>query len=165
MESTVLPVLEQLGIRLLLSPQAPPVRQAVLAQVLRTPENLVEAKQLLAELDSEKFAVRERASRLLSKGFEVYKDLIRERLQDPATSLETRNRLQKVVSAHADAERVGQVVAAFDLTRDARYLVSLLDHVDAAESPRLIRHLEQVTGQKLGPDPAAWKEWAKKALK
>jgi hypothetical protein len=162
MESHVLPVLEHFGIRLMLSPSAPEVRRAVLALVTRTPETLAEAKQLLADLDSGKFRERERASRLLNDRYEVYKDVIQQRLESKDLTLEARTRLQQIAAKHPDSERVGQTVAALELMKDARYLVSLLEHARAEEVPGVIRHLEKTTGQKLGADPAAWREWAAK---
>lgn len=164
-ETQFLPVFDHLGIQPVLPQHTPKVRQAVLAQLLRTPETLAEGRKLLANLDSETFAVREQATRTLHERFEVYKDLIQERLADKGMSLEVRTRLEKIVADHTDSVRVSQTVAALDLTRDARYLVSLLDHVRSEETPVLIRHLENTTGKKLGPDPAAWKAWANKERK
>jgi hypothetical protein len=161
-EAHILPALEQFGIQLMLSPQEPKVRQAVLALVTRTPEKVEEGRKLLVELDSQKFAVRNNASQLLNDRFELYKDLIQEKLQEKSLPLEVRTRLQNIQSRHADSEKVGQAVAALELLKDGRYLVSLFDHAAGEETPLLIRHLEKTTGQRLGTDPAAWKEWARK---
>ncbi len=165
METHILPVLEQFGIRPILSPQTPNVRQAVLAQVLRTPETLAEGRKLLIDLNSEKFAVRDKASRALSDRFALYKDLIQEKLQEKGIALELQTRLQNILATNADSLRVDQTVAALNLLQDAGYLVALLDHVAPDETPRLIRYLEKTTGQNLGPDPAAWKAWARKSQK
>jgi hypothetical protein len=165
MDTHILPVLQQFGIEPILSPHAPKVRKAVLALLSRTPETLEEGKKLLADLDSAKFVIREKASRLLNDRFEIYRDLMQEKLKDKSISLEVKTRLNKILAEHTDARWVSQVVAALNLTQDAGYLVSLLDHVTPEEAPRLLGHLEKTTGQKLGSDPVAWKAWAKKTLK
>ncbi len=164
-DTLILPVLEQFGGQPVLALNTPQVRNAVLAQVLRTPEALAEGRRLLADLDSAKFPVREEATKALNERFEVFKDLIQDRLQDMGTSLEALRRLQKIVTDQADSLRVSQTVAALELTKDAEYLVSLLDHVGANELPRYVSYLEKTTGEKLGKDPAAWKEWARKGRK
>ena len=53
-----------------------------------------------------------------------------------------------------------QTIAAFDLVNDPQYVVSFLEDADPKEFVKIVRHLEQISGQKLGTDPAAWKEWA-----
>jgi hypothetical protein len=37
----------------------------------------------------------------------------------------------------------------------------LLDEADAADVPKMTGYLEKISGQKLGPNRAAWKQWAK----
>jgi hypothetical protein len=165
MDADILPVLEQFGIQLILSSRSLAVRRAVLAQLLRTPEALQEGKKLLADLDSEQFDDRKKATQLLNDRFEMYQDLIRERLEDKSISLEVRTRLKNLVAEHADAQRASQTVALLELTKDPAYLVSLLDQAAAPEAAKVIGVLEKITGQKLGADPAAWKEWASKNLK
>ena len=165
MEADILPVLQHFGVQPFLPPQSPDVRKVVLAQLLRTPETLQEGKKLLDELDSEKFEAREKATRLLNERFALYQGLIRERLQEKALPLEVRTRLKNLVAEHPDAQRASQTVAVLNLPQDAAYVVSLLDHVAAPDAARVISALEKLTGQKLGSDPAAWKEWAKKNRK
>lgn len=109
------------------------------------------------------FAARQQARRLLSEKFETYQELIEERLQGKP-SLEMQAQLRKIVSENLEAARVGQAVAAMDLLK-VRYLVFLLDHANPEESRRLISRLEEVTGQKLGANPGAWREWANRNLK
>lgn len=162
LDALVLPPLEDLGIRLMLSPQDPKVRRAVLSAVTRTPEKLAEGKKLIADLDSRKFATRDRATQLLGDRYELYKDLVQEALKGKALSLEARTRLQNLAARHEDSERVGQTVAALDLLRDGRYLAGLLDEATPEEAPFLVRQLRAATGQDLGSDPAAWRAWAAK---
>lgn len=159
MDKHVLPVLSRLAIKLLMSPNLPEVQKAVQALVTRTPETLVEGKKLLGELDSEKFNLRERASRGLNDRYEVYKDLIADKMKEKNLSTEMIARLQKIQAAHPDSQKVGQTIAALDLMNDAGYLVSLFATAPAEDHALLAGHLEKVTGQKLGTDQAAWKKW------
>jgi hypothetical protein len=165
MEARVLPVLAQFGINLILSPELPKIRNAVLAQLMQTPEIRAEGQKLIEELDSSEFAVREKASEVLGNRFEIYQDLFLAKLQDKTTPLEVRTRLQAIVNGHTDQQRVAQTVTALGLLSDAGYLVALLDHVAAENVPRVTVHLEKITGQKLGADVAAWKDWAGKSAK
>jgi hypothetical protein len=162
MEADILPVLQHFGIKPVLGANDASVRTAVLARLQRTSETLQEGQKLLADLESEKFAVREKATGLLDGRFEIYKELIGARLKDSSAALETRIRLDKILARHSDAERVNKTIEMLDLSRDALYLVSLLDHATPQESVRLIAHLEKITGQKLGSDPATWRQWAAK---
>jgi len=165
MDADILPLLQQFGIKPILGAQEPQVRKAVLARLMRNPETLQQAKNLLADLENEKFAVREKASLLLDARFEIYKERIHERLKDPSGSLEVQRRLTKIVARHADAERVSQTIELLELPTDAAYLVSLLEQVTPQEAVGVIGHLEKLTGEKHGSDPAKWKEWAAKKRK
>jgi len=159
MDAQVLPVLQSLSIRLIPSPATPEMKRAVIALLARTPESLAEGKKLIADLDSEKFAVRDKASKALNERFEIYKDLIQERLKDSGLSQESAARLSKIMAGHPDAPKVSQTIAALDLLRDPAYLVELLDIAGAAERAKVVGQLENVTGQRLGDDAAAWKRW------
>jgi hypothetical protein len=165
MDAHILPGLATLGMSPILAPSSARVRAATLALLLRTPDTLAEGKQLLADLDHDRMVVRERASRLLADRYEVHKDLIQEKLRDASVSLEVKKRLQQLFDSQPDSARANQVVTALNLTQDSSYVVSLLDQVPADQAPKLINHLEKLTGQKLGTNVAAWKEWAGKNLK
>jgi hypothetical protein len=165
MEAHILPVLEHGGICLVPSPHMPSIRKGVLGILLRTAETQAEGNKLLTDLDHDSFAVREKASEVLNVRFELYQDMIQEKLREKPISPKVRTRLQRILAQHTEAQRVYQAVAALNLLQDAGYVVSLLHHVTAKETPRLIGHLEKITGQRLGAEPAAWKEWAKKNLK
>src|SRR5262249_26053966 len=121
MDTQVLPVLKSLSIHLIPSPATPEMKKAVLALVTRTPELIAEGKKLIVDLDSEKFQIRDRASKLLNQRFEIYKDLIGERLKDSDVSQESASRLNKILAAHPDAQKVSQTIAALDLLRDPAY--------------------------------------------
>jgi hypothetical protein len=69
------------------------------------------------------------------------------------------------MAENAEAARFGHAVTAMELLKDVRYLVALLDHANQEEAGRLFGRLEEVTGQKLGANPAAWREWVNKGLK
>jgi hypothetical protein len=164
-EARVLPVLAQFGVRPILSPQSPAVRKAVLDVLQRSPEALAEGRKLIAELDSDDFAVRERAGKSLVARFFLVRELIEERLKDATTSPEARVRLQDVQASNLDLTRIDHAIAMFNLLNDPRYLVTLLDGADAPAAAGVIRRLESVAGKKLGADPAAWKKWVSENAK
>ncbi len=159
MDTQVLPVLQSLSIRLIPSPATPEMKKAVLALLTRTPELLAEGKKLLGDLDNEKFPVRDKASKLLNERFEIYKDLIGERLKESGISQEAASRLNKIMAAHPDAQKVSQTIAALDLLRDPVYLVGILAEAGPADRAKVAAQLKIVTGQRLGADPEAWKRW------
>lgn len=164
MDELVLPVLAHFGAEVLPPRQSPRVRQVVHKLLARTPETLAAGRKLLDDLDGGEFAARQQSRRLLSQKFETYQDLIEERLQGKP-SLEIQAQLKKIVAENLEAARVGQAVAAMELLKDGRYLVSLLDHANAEESRHIVGRLEEITGQKLGMNPAAWREWANRGPK
>jgi hypothetical protein len=165
MDGTILPILERFGICPILAADSPELRNAVLSLAIRTPDSLAEGKQLLYDLDNGNFDKRERASRLLNRKYDVYCDLINQQLAGETVTTEGKHRLQQIVDGHPESQRVNSAVNALKLLEDPKYLASLLDDTDAAESAALIQHLETLTGQKLGVEPAAWKDWAAKNQK
>ena len=88
----MLPALANVGIRPVLPPHDERVRNTVYALLIRTPDATAEGQQLLEDLDSDKREVRERATRLLDNLFDLYKDLIQQKLQDKSCSAEVRSR-------------------------------------------------------------------------
>jgi len=163
-DTHVLPVLDAMGIRPVPASSSEKVRKAVVALLSRTPETLAEGKKLLDDLDSEEFAVRQKAATQLTDRYAIYQDLIQERLKEKLT-LDVQKRLEKIVNEHADASRISQALTSLGLLQDPAYLISLLDHVTGDEAAPLTAQLEKTTGEKLGKDVAAWKEWGKKNLK
>jgi len=163
METLVLPTLEQFGIEPFRSPRAPKVRQAVLALLARSHKILTEGRRLLDDLNGNDFTARDKAQHELSRRFEVFEDLICQKMQEKP-SLELRKRLEQILQDHADALLTWQTITALALLQDAAYLLSMLDDAKPEDAARLIAQLEKITGQKLGADPAAWKEWVRKNL-
>jgi hypothetical protein len=158
-DSDILPVFSGLSIRLFVPPSSPELKAAVRAMLLRSPELLEEGNKLIADLDSVQFIVRDKASRLLNERFEIYKDLIEAKLKDRALSVETDRRLQKILAAHADSQKITQVIAALELFKDPQFLVDLLDETMADQRAPIAARLEEITGQRLGQDVPAWKRW------
>jgi len=158
-DAQVLPALQGLSVALIPPSATPQMKNAVLALLTRTPESLEEGKKLMRDLDSEKFQTRDKASKLLNERFEVYKDLIQEKLKDSTLSQETASRLGKIMAAHPDAQKVSQTIAALDLLRDPTYLVGILEEAASEQRGKVVAQLETVTGQRFGNDVAAWKKW------
>jgi hypothetical protein len=165
MEADILPILGHFGIEPVLSPFDPGIKKNVIALLQRSPDSLDKGKKLLADLDNDQFTVREQASKALTDGFAVYRDLVLEQHKDPANSLEVKTRLEKIVNANADAARVSHLVALLELEKDAAYLTALLDGASSADAAAIAAHLEKLTGQKFGTDAKAWKAWLEKQKK
>lgn len=163
MEELVLPTLAHHGAEVLPTPRNPRVRSTVLKLLARTQDTVARGRALLDDLESPEFAARQKARRMLSEKFEAYQDLIAERLENNP-SLELRTQLKKIVSENLATARVGQAVAAMELLKDVRYLISLMDKSTPEEAQRIASRLEALTGQKLGTDPVAWLEWAQRNL-
>jgi hypothetical protein len=157
----VLPVLAKIGIRPILSSDAPEVRDAVRASLLRGPEARAEGQRLLSDLDSDSFDAREAASKALSGRYALLGDLIHEKLTDKSNSAEMQAQLERIVAEHPDSPLPAQTAAALGLTGDPLYLVKLLDKANPKETQILVKRLEQITGETLGSDTAAWRKWSR----
>jgi hypothetical protein len=155
----VLPALASAGVRPILSPDDEIVRKTALALLLRPREATDEGQQLLAQLDDDHLETRERARRLLANLYDQYKDLIERTIEDKSAPAEVRAQLTRIVSEESDSKLVRQTIAALNLLNDPQYIVSFLEDAQPRESVGIARHLESITGKKLGTDAAAWKEW------
>jgi hypothetical protein len=165
MENDVLPILNKFGIDPIVSPKDAKVKGAVLASILRSPETIDAGKKLIDQLDSDQFAVRDQAAKTLDQRYVLYEDLIREKLKDKNLPLQMKRDLERITNTHADQARVSQTVELLDLLKDPAYLVGLLETAAGDEKPKVVAHLEKVTGQKLGDDAKAWREWVEKNAK
>ena len=165
LENDVFPALAQFGIRPILSPDSPEVEKAALAVLLRTPESTAEGQKLLDKLDSDSFDDRDSAAKELTERFSEFSDLVDQRINDKNTPAEARNRLQAIAESQTGSQQARQTIALLNLLNDPKYIISILDEVAPHENIKLIKRLEEITGEKPGPDPADWRRWAKKNLK
>jgi vacuolar-type H+-ATPase subunit E/Vma4 len=120
-----------------------------------------EGQLLLAQLDDDRLETRERARRLLASLYDQYKDKIEQTLQDKSASAEVRAQLTRIVSEESESRLVRQTIEALSLLNDPQYVVSFLEDAEPRESVSITHYLESLTGKKLGPDAAAWKDWLK----
>jgi hypothetical protein len=163
-ETQLLPMLRQVGISPPLVPYDPPVKAAVIG-ALRGAVGADEAKQveaLIRQLNDEAHARRQQASRLLADNFLRYRALLEKASGDPNLPSEAAERIKQIMSAAARADQVEEIVSGLNLTGDVEYLVGLLGEIEAGDSTArglVAARLEALTGQKLGDDPAAWKNW------
>jgi RNA polymerase sigma factor (sigma-70 family) len=159
MDRDFLPVLDRFGIAPFLSPMEARVRKAVLAQLVRSPETVAQAEKLIVQLDHDEFAVRTQADRSLHDRYALYEEVIQKKLNDAAVSAEVRQALLRLVNRNGDFARVRQTIELLDLTRDAAYVVDLVELASKEERPKVFAHLARVTGQNHGDNVAAWREW------
>ena len=134
------------------------MRNSVLTAILRSPETNRDGERLIAELESDNYQHREKAANTLAERFELYQDAIRRALADKPKSYEVQLRLEQIVAQHSDST-AADTVAALDLLHDANFIVALFDAANPEEVPKIAVHLEKITGQSLGNDAAAWKQW------
>lgn len=160
-QERLFPLLKHMGVVLPCTRYAPRVKRAVLDKMSRplTPEQIERGRKLVQQLNDNSFKKREQATKALSANFRRYRDLIGEAMKRASTSPEALTRLRRIVAANADQDEVDQFVAARKLTEDIAYLIYLVQEVEAADRGTVVRALEGLTKQKLGPDPAAWKRW------
>jgi hypothetical protein len=160
-ETEVLPVLAKFGICPIAPVDSPAVRSAVLASILEVKATSAEAERLFTQLDSDLFSVREKATETLTDNYPMFKELIAEKLTDRQIPLEVQSRLQRIVAGQPASALPVQTALAFGLASDPVYVVSLLDNTSDNVRAQLTKHLEKLTGQKLGDDVAAWQQWAR----
>lgn len=163
-EDRLFPLLEHVGILLPLTRFTPAVQQAVLGQLeAMKPANAEEFEKLVSQLDDEDFSVREAASARITSEFRRFGPLARQLADDEDAPLspETQARLGRLVDEFSDDEEAHQFANAGKLNSDVDYLVTLLEELPETARPILVERLAQLTDQKLGTDPAAWRAWYK----
>jgi hypothetical protein len=132
----VLPNLEKVGIRPMLPLESADVRTAALEMLIRPQGD---------DISSDR------------KKYEEYRKRITGLLN---TTRLLGAPLKKVADTEQTSEVARKTVVGFDLLKDPEYLVSMLDSAKESELSIIAGRLEQLTGEKFGPDAAAWKKWA-----
>ncbi len=96
-----------------------------------------EIQSLLADLDNDQFAVRDRASKKIASFGEQAEPALRQALEHKP-SLEVRKRLEAL---HTDAELAGHgIVHSADLLRTLR-AIRVLEHIDDPEAQQVLQRL------------------------
>ncbi|MCA9148873.1 MAG: hypothetical protein KDA92_06235 [Planctomycetales bacterium] len=142
----------------------PPIADRVV-RLLEIAEIDVEANfaRLTADLDSLDYTKREAASQELTRDVEAYAPRLEQLFEDDAASLELRSRAQRILEGYAKQQRgPDELVQELKLVDDPIYLANLLGKRPPEDFPRIASRLEKLTGQSLGNDPAAWRDWLSK---
>ena len=84
----ILPALAQFGFEPILSPDSFGVRHAVVASLLSADEIQAEGKRLIADLNSDDYETRERATQSLAVRYDLYKDLVQVAVDEHSSSPE-----------------------------------------------------------------------------
>jgi hypothetical protein len=155
----VLAALAKVGASPPLTPDSPPVREAVL-KALRglTGKTAPTFQQFLKDLDDADYRVRERATVDLTRRFGEFEAQVRAAQEDAALSAEVKNRLDRVVRQSRSALDP-RLAPWMRLTQDVPYLIGLLDASAGEDRAAVAAQLGKLTGQSLGDDPAAWRKW------
>jgi hypothetical protein len=154
----LLPALAQFGFQPILSPDSFGVRHAVISSLLSADEIQAEGKRLIADLNSDDYETRERATQSLAARYDLYKDLVQAAVDEHSGSPEAQARLESVVHQQPLPRQPNETAAALDLIHDQSYLASLLDDARVEIRPRLTEQLEKLVAEQHGFDPAAQKE-------
>ena len=108
------------------------------------------------------YKTRQEASTLLAADVEIYRDLIARTIQNPSTPAETASRLKIIIKAKPKHNPIEKFVIAQGLVTNVDYLIDLLSEASEADRVVVAKALQQLTKQKIGPDPAEWKKWRSK---
>ena len=142
----ILPALAQFGFEPILSPDSFGVRHAVVASLLSADEIQAEGKRLIADLNSDDYETRERATQSLAARYDLYKDLVQVAVDEHSSSPEVQARLESVVRQQPLLRQPSETAAALDLVHDASFIKSLLNEVHAEIRPRLTEQLKKLKG-------------------
>lgn len=157
------PLLKHLGIGIPLTPQSPEVIHLVLARLVPLSERTRQrGVELLNELDADDFSTREKATEQLDEQYELFQDLIAERLEDSSLSTEARRRLSGIVGKHKTQAEMEAFIARMNLLKAPPYLIEILPEASGEQRSHLIAQLAKLTGEDFGDDHAAWQQWLKK---
>lgn len=161
-EKELFPLLEHLNVGLPTTPYSSQVLAAVASRLVKlTREQEDQAYDLIVDLENDDFETREQATKQLAEQFNLFYPILVETLQEENLSPETRNRLERIVAAHPERQRLEKFILALGLLEDVSYLVEILPDLDEAQRPVVTAQLETLTEQDFGLDVAAWQRWAK----
>lgn len=159
-EKEVFPLLEHLNVGLPTTPYSSEVLAAVAARLIKlTPEQEQQALDLIVDLEHDDFKIREQATKQLGQQFDLFYPILMEALADENLSPEARTRLERIVSAHPDKQRLDKFISTLELLKDAPYLIEILPELNEQQRPLVVSQLESLTEQSFGNDIAAWQTW------
>lgn len=140
-------LLDHLGIIMPVTRFDPEVVQQLLETLKTSQDELfAEVSRLVAELDADRFSVREQAFGDLKERIEEFYPLLLSRQEDATLSAEVRARIGKLMKSTERDGKVsaGSLVTAMQLTRDADYLNEVRDLVDDKGKKIIDRRLKQL---------------------
>lgn len=146
MAKRVLPVFEQVGV--MLPPH--PMDDRIIAGVLQSlrQDKVEEAKQaekLIAELESDDFATREKAEKTLLEQYQRYGAYVQAAKEKGQGSAELMNRLESIINkAGPVIAKLPDLVKQYGLLDDAKYLQSILPKVAEKDRPLIERRLKEL---------------------
>lgn len=155
-----LPALRRLGLGVTLSPDHPPVRQAVL-DLLRpvSPEEQARYAAILANLEHPDYPTRKLAAEELEREAPRHLYDLRRRLDQPDLPPESRSAISAVIAKHARSMSVMEVIRVLRLPEDVPFLVDLMSDAAPADVAAIANRLRQITGESIADDAAAWRSW------
>ena len=167
--STVSPILRECGVAPPLNRYTKPVWTQFLV-ALRPIDGVLqrEFNEILIQLDSIKFADREKATFQLTEQFDKWQAMIAKAVSDSNHSVECRSRLGKILDKLATPlqQQAKNVLDTLELSEDASYLIWLAGRLQGdpdwkADQALVFEQLDKVTGKAFGDDLGEWKKYGK----
>ena len=123
-------------------------------------EDVELAHQLIEELDSDEFQVRQAASKRLEAKVEQYRELLVAAANADDASFERRSRIKFLLDKNSLASGDSDgLISSLRLMDDPVYLAIIMQQLDDVDFPPLAKRLEVLTGEMLGTDVDAWRRW------
>ena len=143
----------------------PIVPELIVAELQGQSRRISEAAwALIAELDSDDFASRRRASRDLSQRLYVYYETLHHAHDSADISLEAKTRIERLL--RFDKEQYGEyryLIEHLQVVDSPRWLVQIMKGLEDADRSIIAERLKMLTGQSFGNDQMAWHDWLEKS--
>ena len=158
-EELLFPLLKRLGVKTPLGRKDPRILAAAIIRLERmNAPNNKNVAELIKDLDSDSYQVRQAASKDLNKGYEQWSVTIKKHAEDTKLSLEARVRLKEIVDEKGENE-IANLINGMRLLDSPDFLVSVLESANDTQKASVVKQLEKVTDQTHGTDLQAWKKW------
>ena len=144
----LVPVFEHIGFELPIMSDDRFVQDTVLSQLMSIRNRSVQDfEKYVRQLDDDSFQVRENATELLTSQMNLWRDAVRNKLKTADLSLESKIRLQRVMSDSVVDGSIDELIQAQDLLNSPRYLISLFEIANKEEQAAVMIQLESITGR------------------
>lgn len=161
-EERLFPLLHHVGIVPPASRFDPKIADRVVDRLrsLMQVEDVDVVLQLIGNLDSDEFKIRQAATKRLETKVDQYRELLIAAAHEDDASFETRSRIKYLLeqssleTAHADS-----LINTLRLMKNAEFLAILMQQLDEQDFPPVGHRLDELTGETFGANVDAWRKW------